>query len=153
MRNRWKGVDRQRRRSASLLAGCSDPGAGGGATAAGPATWPEPTARLDGVELTIWAAQNSTTVAEKVVADFEAATGATVEIVTIPDPYEQGVQTKVATGDKPDLAFWQPTASMLTALDARNEPAAARRRALARRGRTRRCATSPACSTAPATPR
>src|SRR5690606_2087623 len=41
------------------------------------------------------------------------------EVVTIPDPYEQGVQTKVATGDKPDLAFWQPTASMLTALNAR----------------------------------
>ena len=39
--------------------------------------------------------------------------------MTIPDPYEQGVQTKVATGDKPDLAFWQPTASMLTAINAR----------------------------------
>ena len=40
--------------------------------------------------------------------------------MTIPDPYEQGIQTKVATGDKPDLAFWQPTASQLTALNAKN---------------------------------
>lgn len=29
------------------------------------------------------------------------------------------MQTKVATGDKPDLAFWQPTASMLTAINAK----------------------------------
>jgi raffinose/stachyose/melibiose transport system substrate-binding protein len=119
MRNRWKGAA-VAAALCVLLAGCSDPGAGGGTTAAGPAAWPEETARLDGVELTIWAAQNSTTVGEKVVADFEAATGASVEITTIPDPYEQGVQTRVATGDLPDLAFWQPTSSMLTALGAGN---------------------------------
>ena len=119
MRNRWKGAT-VAAALCILLAGCSDPGAGGGAPAAGPAAWPEETARLDGVELTIWAAQNSTTVGEKVVADFEAATGASVEITTIPDPYEQGVQTRVATGDTPDLAFWQPTESQLTALGARN---------------------------------
>ncbi len=103
------------------LTACSDPsvdtgspaGAGGSA-----AEWPEPTADLSGTTLTIWAAQNSSTVPDSVVAGFEEATGAQVEVVTIPDPYEQGVQTKVATGDKPDLAFWQPTASMLTALNA-----------------------------------
>ncbi|TDC78743.1 carbohydrate ABC transporter substrate-binding protein [Micromonospora sp. KC606] len=99
------------------LAACSDP------TADGPAdttvSWPDPTGRLDGVALTIWAAQNSNTVPQKVIEGFRAATGATVEVVTIPDPYEQGIQTKVATGDKPDLAFWQPTASMLTAINAK----------------------------------
>jgi raffinose/stachyose/melibiose transport system substrate-binding protein len=99
------------------LTACSDPG--GGTTAAGPAEWADPTAKLDGVELTIWAAQNSATVPEQVVAAFEKATGASVEIVTIPDPYEQSIQTRVATGDKPDLAFWQPTASMLTAINAK----------------------------------
>jgi raffinose/stachyose/melibiose transport system substrate-binding protein len=51
-------------------------------------------------------------------AAFEKATGASVEVVTIPDPYEQSIQTRVATGDLPDLAFWQPTASMLTAINA-----------------------------------
>jgi raffinose/stachyose/melibiose transport system substrate-binding protein len=100
------------------LTACSDPGAGS-SDAGGPVDWPNPTARLDGVELTIWAAQNSSTVPEKVVAAFEKATGAKVDIVTIPDPYEQSIQTRVATGDKPDLAFWQPTGSMLTAINAK----------------------------------
>ncbi|TYB61779.1 carbohydrate ABC transporter substrate-binding protein [Nonomuraea sp. PA05] len=110
--------------SALVLAvtACSDPSAGPAAapaTGGSPAAWPSPTARLDGVSLTIWAAQNSNTVPKAVTDAFSQATGAKVEVVTIPDPYEQGVQTKVATGDKPDLAFWQPTASMLTALNAR----------------------------------
>lgn len=100
------------------LTACSDPSANAPADAAA-ATWPDPLAKLDGVKLTMWAAQNSNTVPKKVVESFEKATGATVDIVTIPDPYEQSIQTKVATGDKPDLAFWQPTASMLTAINAR----------------------------------
>ena len=99
------------------LAACSDPAAETSTGAA--ATWADPTAKLDGVKLTIWAAQNSHTTPAKVVEGFHAATGATVEVVTIPDPYEQGIQTKVATGDKPDIAFWQPTASMLTAINAK----------------------------------
>lgn len=107
--------------TALVLGGCSDPTvdagpASGDGAAAG--EWPEQTADLSGTTLTIWAAQNSTTVPDAVVGAFEEATGAQVDVVTIPDPYEQGVQTKVATGDKPDLAFWQPTASMLTALNA-----------------------------------
>lgn len=109
-----------------LAAGCSDPGDGTSPGTGAPegtsgteaSYWPEPTGDLSGTELTIWAAQNSNTVPESVVDAFSEATGATVEVVTIPDPYEQGVQTKVATGDMPDLAFWQPTASMLTALNA-----------------------------------
>jgi raffinose/stachyose/melibiose transport system substrate-binding protein len=103
-----------------LAAGCSDPTAGGGGTepAGGAEAWPAQDTDLTGTTLTIWAAQNSNTVPDSVIAGFEELTGAEVEVVTIPDPYEQGVQTKVATGDKPDLAFWQPTASQLTALNA-----------------------------------
>ena len=107
--------------AAALLLGltaCSDPGAN--TDTGGAVSWADPTASLSGVKLTIWAAQNSNTVPEQVVASFEKATGADVDVVTIPDPYEQGVQTKVATGDKPDLAFWQPTASMLTAINAKS---------------------------------
>jgi ABC-type glycerol-3-phosphate transport system substrate-binding protein len=107
--------------AAALLLGltaCSDPGAT--TSTGGAVSWADPTASLSGVKLTIWAAQNSNTVPEQVVAAFEKATGADVDVVTIPDPYEQGVQTKVATGDKPDLAFWQPTASMLTAINAKS---------------------------------
>jgi raffinose/stachyose/melibiose transport system substrate-binding protein len=102
--------------AAIALTGCSDPGAG--TDSSGPVDWPAQDADLAGTTLTVWAAQNSNTVPESVIAGFEALTGAEVEVVTIPDPYEQGVQTKVATGDKPDLAFWQPTASQLTALNA-----------------------------------
>lgn len=101
---------------ALALTACSDPGADSGS--GGPVDWPAQDADLSGTTLTIWAAQNSNTVPDSVIAGFEELTGAEVEVVTIPDPYEQGVQTKVATGDKPDLAFWQPTASQLTALNA-----------------------------------
>jgi len=103
---------------ALIASGCSDPGAT--PTSDTVATWPDATAKLDGVNLTIWAAQNSNTVPKQVIEAFKTATGANVTVVTIPDPYEQGIQTKVATGDKPDLAFWQPTASMLTALNAKS---------------------------------
>jgi|tagenome__1003787_1003787.scaffolds.fasta_scaffold20948610_2 raffinose/stachyose/melibiose transport system substrate-binding protein len=106
--------------AAATLAACSDPGAGTTTAApSGSSAWPSPTASLKGTNLTIWAAQNSTDVPKPVIAGFEKATGATVNVVTIPDPYEQGVQTKVATGDKPDLAFWQPTASQLSVLQAK----------------------------------
>ncbi|GAA1121109.1 hypothetical protein GCM10009630_18620 [Kribbella jejuensis] len=98
-------------------AACTNPGTGNTQTSAS-VTWPGETDKLDGTTLTIWAAQNSNTVPKAVIADFQSATGAKVNVVTIPDPYEQGVQTKVASGDKPDLAFWQPTASQLTALNA-----------------------------------
>ncbi|GAB3165011.1 hypothetical protein GCM10027059_22050 [Myceligenerans halotolerans] len=102
-----------------LAAGCSDPAAGGGGDDdAASESWPAQDTDLTGTTLTIWAAQNSNTVPDAVVAGFEELTGAEVEVVTIPDPYEQGIQTKVATGDMPDLAFWQPTASMLTAINA-----------------------------------
>jgi raffinose/stachyose/melibiose transport system substrate-binding protein len=104
-----------------LAAGCSDPGATSSTSSGSEqaATWPDETAKLDGVSLTIWAAQNSNTVAKKTADDFSAKTGAKINIVTVPDPYEQSVQTKVASGDKPDLAFWQPTASELTAINAK----------------------------------
>jgi raffinose/stachyose/melibiose transport system substrate-binding protein len=117
--NRWTSIAA----AAALtlgLAACSDPGATGTAGAGTAATWPDPAGRLAGVKLTIWAAQNSNTVPKKVIASFQQATGATVQVVTIPDPYEQSIETKVATGDRPDIAFWQPTASMLTTINARN---------------------------------
>jgi len=125
MRKLWHGVAATAALGL-LVAGCSDPGTGdepdtgtdGGDAATSDERWPDPTADLSGVTLTLWAAQSSSTIAEQPIAAFEEATGATVEVVTIPDPYEQGVQTRVATGDMPDLAFWQPTSSMLTAINA-----------------------------------
>ncbi|MFP7695864.1 ABC transporter substrate-binding protein [Trueperella sp. LYQ143] len=106
------------------LAACSNPAADPGAGGADPSEagyWPEPTAKLDGVELDLWVAQNSNKVPLKVVADFEEKTGAKINVTTIPDPYEQNIQTKVTTGDTPDLAFWQPTQSMLSGFIAQNK--------------------------------
>ena len=103
----------------SALAACSDPGTPAADQPGASTGWPAPTTSLTGKSLTIWAAQNSSTIPKPVIDGFQKATGAKVEVVTIPDPYEQNVQTKVATGDKPDLAFWQPTASQLSVLQAK----------------------------------
>ncbi|WLW50111.1 ABC transporter substrate-binding protein [Streptomyces sp. YU58] len=91
---------------------CSDP------TAADSDSAPEqtavnPTARLDGVKLTMWTAQNTVNAPKQVIDAFEKATGAQVETQAIPDLYEQNVPTKLASGDRPDLMFWQPSISTL----------------------------------------
>jgi raffinose/stachyose/melibiose transport system substrate-binding protein len=120
MKKAWKGaaaIAAIATTAALALTGCSDPGASAGSDST--SSWPAQDAKLEGVTLTIWAAQNSNKTADSVITGFEKLTGAKVKVVTIPDPYEQGIQTKVATGDKPDLAFWQPTASELTALNAK----------------------------------
>lgn len=100
------------------LTACSDPSTGGTSPSGAAADWPEQTADLSGVELTVWAAQSSVAVPEAVVAAFEEETGAEVTVEVIPDSYETNVQTRVATGAMPDIAFWQPTPSMLTAINA-----------------------------------
>ncbi|TAM71156.1 MAG: carbohydrate ABC transporter substrate-binding protein [Microbacteriaceae bacterium] len=98
------------------LASCSSSASapGGGSTA-----WPDQSTSLKGVTLTMWNAAASATIPGKVVAGFEKLTGAKVNLVTIPDPYEQSVLTKIATGDKPDVAFWQPSNSELTVINAK----------------------------------
>lgn len=75
------------------LAGCSNPTADSSSESDTGAQdyWPTATQKLDGVELTMWVAQNSNKIPVKVVSDFEKATGATVKLETIPDPYEQNV--------------------------------------------------------------
>ena len=60
MKIAWKGaatIAAIAAAAALALTGCSDPGSGGGS--AGSASWPAQTTKLDGVNLTIWAAQNS----------------------------------------------------------------------------------------------
>lgn len=96
------------------LAACSNPAATSDTTnTSAQGYWPAATRKLKGVHLTFWVAQNSNKIPLKVVSDFEKTTGATIKTTTIPDPYEQNVQTKITTGDSPDIAFWQPTQSML----------------------------------------
>jgi raffinose/stachyose/melibiose transport system substrate-binding protein len=93
---------------------CSDPTAGtSGADTDPRQSAVDPTARLDGVKLTMWTAQNTVTAPKQVIDAFEKATGAEVETQAVPDPYESNVPTKLASGDRPDLMFWQPSISTL----------------------------------------
>jgi len=91
---------------------CSDSTAGGTGGAA-PEGSVNPTASLKGVNLTMWVAQNSVSEPKQAIEAFEKATGAKITTQVIPDPYESNVPTKLASGDKPDLMFWQPTGSTL----------------------------------------
>lgn len=75
--------------------------------------WPNANRKLSGVKLTFWVGQSDNKVPVRVIKDFEHATGAKVDLQTIPDTYENNVQTKITTGDMPDLATWEPTNSML----------------------------------------
>lgn len=94
---------------------CSDPTAGDSGSDGSDAkrTAVNPTARLDGVKLTMWTAQNTVNAPKQVIDAFEKATGAKVDTQAIPDLYEQNVPTKLASGDRPDLMFWQPSISTL----------------------------------------
>lgn len=105
------------------LSACGNPTAGGTDNTDTSAAdyWPAATQKLDGVELDLWVAQNSNKIPLKVVEGFEQATGAKINVQTIPDPYEQNVQTKITTGDTPNLAFWQPTKSMLAGFIAQDK--------------------------------
>ncbi|MET9444342.1 ABC transporter substrate-binding protein [Streptomyces sp. NPDC006610] len=92
---------------------CSDPTAGDAGSSGDEQVKVDPTARLDGVKLTMWTAQNTLNAPKQVVEAFEKATGAEVETQAIPDLYEQNVPTKLASGERPDLMFWQPSISTL----------------------------------------
>lgn len=105
-----------------MLAGCSNPTASSsGSVDTSGDYWAAPTTKLDGVELKMWVPQAANKIPVSVVEEFEKATGAKVDLETIPDPYEQNVQTKVTTGDVPDLALWQPTKSMLAGFVAQDK--------------------------------
>ena len=103
--------------AALLLTGCAGGGgslqSGGGDSASG---WNKPTQSLKGVTLTYGGGTTVDAGIKEVQAAFAKATGVKWKKVVYPDPYEQTLLTKVAAGDKPDLAGWQPTTSELTPL-------------------------------------
>ncbi|MEY9964794.1 raffinose/stachyose/melibiose transport system substrate-binding protein [Streptacidiphilus sp. MAP12-16] len=96
---------------ALTTAACSDGTSAGSSTA--PTTSVNPSASLKGVHLTMWVAQNSVNEPKQAIDAFDRATGAVITTEVIPDPYESNVPTKLASGVKPDLMFWQPTVSTL----------------------------------------
>ncbi|MBT2501688.1 ABC transporter substrate-binding protein [Curtobacterium sp. ISL-83] len=100
-----------------LLSGCSSGGSLSGSSSKSEATWNSPTKDLTGVTITYGGGVAGGPI-DQVIKAFEKKTHARIKRVAYPDPYEQNLLTKVATGDKPDLASWQPTTSELTALQA-----------------------------------
>lgn len=108
--------------SFSLLGACGNPAASSGdADTSAKDYWPNPTGRLDGVKLTMWGSAEVKNIPVRVIEDFEKETGAKIDQVTVPDVYENNAQTKITTGDVPDVAFWQPTASMLAGFVSQNK--------------------------------
>lgn len=96
------------------MGGCSNPTAATSAESDTSAvSWPKATKNLKGVTLTFWSSPQANKIPTKVISDFERDTGAKIELTTIPEEYENNARTKITTGDMPDVAFWQPTASML----------------------------------------
>jgi len=106
--------------AATALAGCSVAGPPSPASSPTNAAWPDAKGKLDGVTVTVWTAQSTASVPNKVIAAFQAATGAVVKNVTVPDQYETNVQTSLATGDHPDIMFWQTTGSGLKIIQAKD---------------------------------
>ncbi|WP_236029547.1 ABC transporter substrate-binding protein [Bifidobacterium miconisargentati] len=105
-----------------LLAGCSNPTASSTDVDTSSADyWPKATQSLEGTTLKMWVPQAASKIPVNMVKEFEKATGAKVDVEVIPDPYEQNVQTKVTTGDAPNLALWQPTRSMLAGFIAQDK--------------------------------
>jgi raffinose/stachyose/melibiose transport system substrate-binding protein len=102
--------------SAAATSGTAATSSTAGATSAAVAPSAASVPKLPGVHLTMWTAQASATEADQVIGAFEKATGATVQKVVIPDPYETNVPTKFASGAKPDLMFYQPSQNTLAAL-------------------------------------
>jgi raffinose/stachyose/melibiose transport system substrate-binding protein len=105
--------------AALLLTSCAGGNLNSGSddSAADDSGWNDPTADLSGVTITFGGGTAGGPL-DGAIEAFQEETGATIKRVTYPDPYEQNLQTRVATGDIPDLASWQPTTSMLTALQA-----------------------------------
>lgn len=107
-----------------MFAGCGNPAAAGSDDNTDTSSadyWPAEDTKLDGVKLTFWAAQNSNKIPVQVIKDFESKTGATVDLQTIPDNYESNVQTKITTGDSPDIMFWQAVPSTLAGFVAQDK--------------------------------
>lgn len=105
--------------AALLLTGCASGGSlsGSGGDDSGKVVWNDPGKDLSGVTLTYGGGVAGGPI-DQVIKAFEKKTNVKFKKVAYPDPYEQSLLTKVATGDKPDLASWQPTTSELTALQA-----------------------------------
>jgi raffinose/stachyose/melibiose transport system substrate-binding protein len=93
---------------AGVLAACASPApsASSGSSGSGlPAN--SATRNLKGVTLTVWESNSLTPGYKALFTAFEKATGAKINQVVFPDPFESNLMTKWATGARPDLMIFQ----------------------------------------------
>lgn len=91
--------------SALVLASCSG-GSSDGTNPTGEASGSAPT----GVTLTLWHQSADSDPQLNLYKAYEAASGNTIELLDLPaDTYTTAVQTKWATGDRPDILEYTPT--------------------------------------------
>lgn len=106
----------------AMLGGCGNPAASSTSDKSQTAGyWPSATTKLSGVTLKFWSSPQANKIPTKVISDFERDTGAKIQLQTIPEEYENNARTKITTGDVPDVAFWQPTESMLAGFVAQDK--------------------------------
>ena len=77
-------------------------------------------ASLTSVTLTVWYGANVPDAQKKLVDKFATATGATMNVIAIPDPLETNVLSKFAGGDRPDILYWHDQHVQMETLDPAN---------------------------------
>jgi len=74
--------------------------------------------KLNGVTITVWEANTLQPQYKDLFAAFEKKTGAKIDEVVFPDPFESNLLTKWATGERPDVLIFQGAAIWLNKLQA-----------------------------------
>lgn len=87
-----------------------------GQASVAPSAAQSPTPDLQGVTLTLLAATGAPEAEKQLIARFEQETGATIEFVETPDPFEQNLLSRWATGDRPDILQFHPITPFLVQL-------------------------------------
>ncbi len=104
---------------AGVLAACGSPApslSSSGSTGSG--LPPNSASRhLNGVTLTVWESNSLTPGYKALFTAFEKATGAKLNQVVFPDPFESNLLTKWATGARPDLMIFQSAVDYLQQLN------------------------------------
>jgi raffinose/stachyose/melibiose transport system substrate-binding protein len=103
---------------ASALAACGSPTASTSGSGSGSAL-PSHSAssNLKGVTLTVWESSSVTPGYKALFTAFEQATGAKINEVVFPDPFESNLLTKWATGARPDLMVFQSATDFVQQLN------------------------------------
>lgn len=87
------------------------------AAATSSAQEPAHQAKAAGLTLTVWEGPGIPDAVKTLYDRYEKTSGNTLEIQTIPDPWEQNLLAKWAAGDRPDIMFFHAAGSWLVQLN------------------------------------